>query len=381
MNPMAEVGDRIRRAMPDGMSQRQLAEQAGMTPDALSRALNGLRGLSLPEVAEIAKTLAVDTHWLITGAPDPLAVTIAARHAWDAARRERHNPGQQGDQPMLDRVAGVYRAAFPQGANPSADLPSTATQMRKLLGDGFVRDFAELVEQQLGVDVIRIPGLATDYSLRIGNRGVIVLTTQPSWFRSNWSLAHELGHLALKHHAANASAQRIDRDEQTADAFAAALLVPRDELKRVAAASSESALAREVWRLGVSTEALRNRLAAARLQVLHPLADALQSTTPRLLRAHLDALTPAEGAIDVVTAREQAASARRFPLGLLSALQAQTERGAASPTHLAWALDVPVDEIEFPETDENDNNYEQMLSERPSPTQWRSIIEAATPIQ
>ena len=81
MGTMAEVGVRIRAAMPAGMSQRQLAERAGMTPDALSRALNGQRGLSPTEVAKIAETLGADTHWLITGAPDPFSLTVAARHA------------------------------------------------------------------------------------------------------------------------------------------------------------------------------------------------------------------------------------------------------------------------------------------------------------
>jgi len=226
MVTMAEVGDRIRAAMPLGMSQRQLAERAGMTPDALSRALNRQRGLSPAEVARIAQTLNADTHWLITGAPDPFAIAIAARHAWDANRRERHNTGEKDDEPVLDRVVSLYRAAFPQGPASSAELPSLPAETRELLGTDFVRNFADNVEQILNIDVIRIPGLRTDYSLRVGARGVIVLATQASWFRSNWSLAHELGHIALGHHSDYESrGRRLQRDERAADAFAAELLM------------------------------------------------------------------------------------------------------------------------------------------------------------
>lgn len=379
MDGTGDVGGRVRALMPAGMSQRQLADRIGMTPDALSRALNAQRGLSPLEIAAIAQTLGADTHWLITGAPDPFAITIAARHAWDAARRKRHNPGEQDDQPLLDRVIGVYRAAYPQGPTASAELPTQPARMRELLGIGFVRDFADNVERKLGVDVIRIPGLATDYSLRIGDRGVIVLATQASWFRSNWSLAHELGHLALDHHSSDGSRRRIGGDERAADAFAAELLISHQQLDEIAATRTSAALARLVWEFGVSTEALRNRVASTRLRLDPVVSDALLSSTPRLLRANLPALGGPGSGIDQVTAREQAASARRFPLALLSALQTQTELGAASPVHLSWALDVPVDDLEFPEPDEDAPAYERMLADRPSVDYWRAQITGAKP--
>lgn len=381
MGTMTEVGDRIRTVMPLGMSQRQLAERAGMTPDALSRALNGQRGLSPVEVAKIAQTLGADTHWLITGSPDPFGITIAARHAWDAGRRERHNPGKQDDQSLLDQVVGLYRASFPHGPDASAELPNLPADMRELLGPEFVRNFAEVVEQKLNIDVIRIPGLRTDYSLRVGERGVIVLATQSSWFRSNWSLAHELGHLALGHHSAYESHRRVQRDERSADAFAAELLISQHDVDEVGAAETEAVLASVIWKLGISTEALRNRLASAQVRPNQAVTDALRSSTPRLLRANIRALNDSGDGIDQVAAREQAASARRFPLALLSALQTQTELGAASPVHMSWALDVPVDDIEFPEPDEGAADYERMLADRPSADRWRSLISGAAQTQ
>ena len=377
MGSMGEVGARIRSLMPDGMSQRELADRAGMTPDALSRALSAQRGLSPLEVAAIAQTLGADTHWLITGAPDPFAVSVAARHAWDARTRERINPGRQDDQPALAQVAALYRGAYPQGPAPSVELPPSPDAVRDLLAPPFVSTFADVVERRLGIDVIRIPGLRTDYAIRIGGRGVIVLATQSSWFRSNWSLAHELGHLALAHHSTYDSPRKIRDDEKTADAFAAALLLPVHVLEELVIVDDERVIASLVWGLGVSTEAVRNALRKAKLTASPIVTEALTKATPRLLRDNA-AVLRGDATVDPVITREQAASARRFPAPLLSALQTQIDIGAASPELLAWALDVPVDDIDFPDASDDNEEYEAMLAGRPSASQWRSMISGTT---
>lgn len=376
MEPMIAVGERIRRRIPAGMSQRQLAQRVDMTPDALSRALNGQRGLSPIEVAKIAEILGADTHWLITGAADPFAVSIAARHSWDPSRRVRVNDGYQDDQPSLDRIVALYRGSFPQGPPASRDLPTNPSELRNLLGPAFVRNFADQVEKNLGIDVIRIPELTTDYSIRIGKRGVIVLATQSSWFRSNWSLAHELAHLALGHHTAYASHPRAQKDERAADAFAGTLLLPTSRLAALAKLPSEAATAQEVWELGVSTAAIRNQLTKTRIDPTAKVEHALQKTTPRLVRDNAATIAPGIGS-EAIVQREQSASARRFPLKLLAALQTQTELGAVSPELLAWTLDVPVDDIEFPEVE--DDSYERMLTSRPSASDWQAVINPKTP--
>lgn len=377
MEAMVEVGRRIRALMPEGMSQRQLAELASMTPDALSRALNGQRGLAPIEVAAIAQVLGADTHWLITGAPDPFAVSIAARHSWDAQRRVRVNNGHQEDRTILDQVVALYRAAYPHGPAESAALPADPEALRDLLGPSFVRTFADRVEERLGIDVIRVPGLTTDYSIRIGGRAIIVLATQSSWFRSNWSLAHELGHLTFGHHSTRDAPRQVQKEEKQVDAFAAGLLLPRQVLEHIARLTDARSAAALVWDLGVSTEAVRNQLRRAKLVPTEKVARALDRTTPRLLRDHIRAIAGGEGP-DPIIAREQAASARRFPLPLLSALQVQINLGATSPMLLAWALDVPVDDIDFPEpAEDHDSAYERMLADRPTATYWQSMIDRA----
>lgn len=361
------VGDRIRSLMPAGLSQRQLAERTSMKPDALSRALNGQRGFSSVELARIADVLGTDLYWLVTGAADPHRVRIAARHSWDASQRLRVNPGRPGDGELLGRVAEVYAAAFPEGPIPSESLPDNAPAMRKALGEDFVREYGAVVEDRLGVDVVRLPMLSTDYSLSIGNRAVVILTTTPYWFRSNWSLAHELAHFALGHHEGDF--EPGEGDEEPADQFAAQLLLPADlivrqDWRRI----NEAGVAEFLWQTGVSTKALRNRLAALEVSVSTEVVAVLKRTTPDLIRANAKAAQAIGGAKQMIV-RQQQSAARMFPSTLVDALQRRVEAGEASPEHLAWVLDVPVDEIYFPELDEDidfDDDHPPALTARPS---------------
>lgn len=368
------VGDRIRSLLPSGMSQRSLAEKSGMTPDALSRALNGQRGFSSSELARIADRLGADLYWLITGRPDPQKVDIAARHQWNPQHRTRDNPGRDADDTILNRVIDAYRAAFPSGPPSSLPLPKNPRDVRGLLGDAFVRGFAEAVERQLGIDVVRIAGLNTDYSLRIGTRAVVLLATTPSWFRSNWSLAHEIGHLALGHHDGYSSTDK--RNEGPADQFAANLLLPSDLMAQQNwAEMSKPQLAGFIWENGVSTLALKNRLGALQLGFSAAVSEALGQSTPKLVRAHAGTDKQIGGEA-LVTLREQQASARLIPPVLVDALHQQVEAGKASPEILAWALDVPVDEIDFPEPNDEDfaDRYAATLEKRPSTADLESWL-------
>lgn len=355
------AGERIRASMGPGMTQRLLAQQVGMTPDALSRALSGQRGFTMRELTRIADTLKVDLTWLMTGRPDPHRMTFAARYHWDERLRERSNPGEDADGATRTRIGVLYRVALPEGPPASEALPADPADMRSQLGPDFVRRFAELVETQLGVDVVRIAGMTTDYSLSIGQRGVIVLKSTPNWFRSNWSLAHELGHLALGHHGNGAP---TDAAEGQANRFAADLLLPRDELiAQNWATMTEHQLAGLLWSAGVSTQALRTRLANLAIETTPAILAALDRTTPALLRDFGNAISSEE-----VADRQQAASVRRFPLGLLDSLTSAVGSGTVAPEELAWALDVPVDEIDFPDQDDASavRAYDRMLADRPS---------------
>ncbi|MCX0275831.1 XRE family transcriptional regulator [Nocardia zapadnayensis] len=353
---LIEVGQRIRSHLPAEMTQRGLAEAVGMKPDALSRALSAQRGFTLSEITRIARALDADLTWLLTGAPNPHHLEFAARHAWDPQRKERSNPGARDDAQILDRIADLYRRAFPGSVPASRAIPADPQGVRASLGPDFVRTFAESIEATFEIDVIRMAGLSTDYSLRIGERGIIVLNSNPSWFRSNWSLAHELAHLALGHH--DGSRHPVKARENDADAFAAELLLPAEQIRAHDwSAMSESELTQVLWTLGVSTRALLTRLRFLEVAVSAEAGAALESSTPALLRGAPDPLDGARPNRRAVADRQQQASSQRFPLALVEALTARVESGEADPGELAFVLGVDIEdvlttfEVEEPETE------------------------------
>lgn len=368
-----EVGERIRASLAPGMSQRALAEHVDMTPDALSRALNGQRGFSILELTRIAESLQVDLNWLITGRPDPHRIAMAARHQWDPERRTRSNPSEDRDQDILQRVAETYRAAYPDGPPASEPLPKSPEAVRTVLGSGFVSQFAERAEEQLGVDVVRLPGLGTDYSLTVGQRGIIVLNAIPNWFRSNWSLAHELGHLALGHHV-NGS-RPTTAQEHEADEFAADVLLPEPLVRAKAwTQTDESELAFFLWNVGVSTHALRTRLTFLRISASERVTAALDDSTLALLRRHGREF----GGRTAIAQRQQRSAQRRLPVGMLASLTERVESGAEMPEPLAWALDVDVDDVDFPApVDPAEARLPEASAERPSLEQLRQYFTSA----
>lgn len=186
---------------------------------------------------------------------------LVARHAFDAERRTDENSSLDEDEKTLADVTLLYRQAYPDGDDSGPSIPSNVGDVRRQLGAGFVPDFADRLENRLGVDVVRVNGLRTDYCLVVEGRPIIVLAATPNRFRENFSLAHELGHLALAHHDAGDCGTN-SAVERAANSFAAELLMPADSLQEIDWQSITPAqLARHVWEWGVSTEALATRLA------------------------------------------------------------------------------------------------------------------------
>jgi hypothetical protein len=122
----------------------------------------------------------------------------------------------------------------------------------------------------------------------------------------------------------------------------------------------ERGLVRFLWETGVSTETLKNRLARLRLKPSAEVSTALASSTPKLIRAFA-AADELIGGEKTITLREQQASTRLVPSTLVEAFHHQVEAGKAPPESLSWALDVPVNEIDFPEPDDDAiaENYSQ----------------------
>jgi hypothetical protein len=355
---MATIGDRALQRLTElspPPKQRDVAESIGMTADAFSRALNGKRQFSSVEVARLADRLDADLHWIITGEQDPHRVSIAARHGFNHETGQRTIPGRAGDEQTLADIALAYRQAYPEpGRLP--DWPKSPVAVRAVLGDSFVRPFADRLEKDLGVDVVRVPELSTAYSLTIGGRAVIAVPATGSWFRENWDIAHELGHLSMGHHDDGLGAGAADQHEATANAFAAELLLPAAELKSVDwDAIGDDDLAALVWEWGVSVDALSRRLCALLGYAPDNVARWAAHPTQRLLRLHLRM----DSELDEITGRMDAASQRRFPLSLQEAHLALIATGAINRATLAWMLGIDaesldVDAPEVPEADVHD---------------------------
>lgn len=323
-----------------------------MTPDAFSRALNAKRAFSSIELARLADELGADLHWLITGRPDPHRLVVAARHDFDHLTGARGVPGRDADEQVLADVALAYRQAYPQ-AQLLPPIPPEAEAVRNALGEDFVPCFADRLEDRLGIDVVRVADLSTAYSFTVGGRRVIAVPATGNWFRENWSMAHELGHLVLGHHDDHWGQTGWDQHEAAANAFAADLLLSRDTLAAVDWRHLDAAgLADLVWGWGVSTDALARRLNAVNGRVPDLVQQWASQATQRLLRRHW-ACASGE---DEITKRMDRAARRRFPLALQEAHLKGIASGALGKGTLAWMLGTDPDalEINSPEVPEVD---------------------------
>lgn len=335
----ANIGGRVRQllAAAPARPQREVAKLLAMTPDAFSRALNGYRAFSSIELAKIADLFQSDVHWIITGEPDPHRLILAARHDFDPSTGKRSNPGRDGDADELRNVELAYRQAYGGNGMPGV-LPRVPSELREVLGDDFIRPFVERLESRLGVDVVRIAGVSTAYSFTFGSRHVMVIPAMGNWFRENWSIAHELGHLALGHHVDGASAHTLDRHEAEANAFAAELLLPETAVRAMDWTTIDTAgLALRVWQFGVSTDAIAKRLEALRIKPTPLIREWATQPTQRLLRLYWS------GAVDhpdPITQRMEQAAIRKFPSGLVEAHVKLIASGDIGSGTLAWMLEV-----------------------------------------
>lgn len=338
------IGQRVRAAIElafEGeVTQAGVAARIAMTPDALSRALKGERSFASVELVQLADITGSDLHELITGEPDPQRLTVVARHSYDRDTHRRDVPGRDGDDAVLRDIELVYRQA---GAlAPTPPVPTTPDEMRGALGQDFVRPLADRVEERLGIDVIRLPQLSTCYSFAIEGRLVIAVDAVGSWFRENFGIAHELGHIARGHHD---EVRVPDRHEAAANAFAAELLMPEAAIRGEDWEDVRpDRLASLVWSYGVSTRALVTRLDALGLARSTVVDEWGEQSTQKLLRRHLRLPMSPDG--DEITRRMTEAATRRFPLSLRNAHLRRIAAGEIGTGSLAWMLDVDADSLE-----------------------------------
>lgn len=321
----------------------EIAASIQMTRDAFSRSVNDLRAFTSLELALLADELDADLHWLITGEVDPNRVVFAARHCFDPVTMERSIPSVADDRQALDDICLAYVQAYLGEPAPMPELPTSPSDIRVLLGEGFVRPFIERLETRLDVDAVRISEISTAYSFMLCGRRVIAVPSEGNWFHENWSLAHELGHLVLGHHQSSVEPCVSDVHEAAANRFAAELLMPEDLMRSIDwQRASHEDLATRVWDLGVSTKALCTRLNGLGIN-----SDVVESwalhATQRLLRRHCHHI---RGDVDEITRRMDQAAQRHFAVSLQERHIKKIATGELGKQTLAWMMDVHADKLE-----------------------------------
>jgi len=230
---------------------------------------------------------------------------------------------------------------------------ATVSRIREALGAGFSQHMVASISERLDVDVLVIDLTGDAYTMKVAGRHVLVTKRTLVWPRQNFSLAHELGHIASG--TLHSTVGECDAStEAEANSFAAELLMPQTDLRGLDWESMNIAeLANHVWNYGVSTEALANRLASLRLPVSSNTASALaQNTFSLLRRSWVPAMTPDQA--DPITLRRERSAQRHIPIGLISHLEAAVLAGKAPKESLAFLLDIPVGDLDL-EVEESSN--------------------------
>jgi Zn-dependent peptidase ImmA (M78 family) len=240
---------------------------------------------------------------------------------------------------VFDRVIRGYEAAYAVPREIPAAAPMDATEARAVLGQDFIVDVPGAVERAFGIHVIQADDVAGDCAIQVAGRRVILVGTTPNWFFRNWSIAHELGHIlrgdldvAVDSAAATAAPRTVER---AANAFAAELLLPKGVLSaRDWVAVGEKELADFVWRSGVSTTALGQRLASLKLETAPTVRRMLGTKTAAFVRRGSELAADPE----LRSSRAAESAAVRFPRDLLDAHLSGVAAGSMDAATLEWML-------------------------------------------
>lgn len=373
------IGTRIRERMSavhPTKTQSDMASAVNMATDALSRALNGQRHFATLELVRIANYLQTSLHWLATGEPDPAATRVAARHTFDAQTLRHESVDWSSERTAIETVAAAFLQAFRgEDARELPAIPASPSDARTVLAahrSDFVRSFAESVEAVFGVEVVRIPEAKRSYSMEVAGRRIIVVPPHVNWFHQNFSIAHELGHFASGNlEPIEAAPVAVGQSEVAANAYAIELLLPAQEMLAVDWSSMAAAdIANNLWLWGVSTDAVKRRLAALRIVPADEVREVLNMSTQKALRRHW---TNDDSTmwVDSIADRMERANTRRFPTELIRAHMEGVASGRLQSNYLAWMLGTDAAELESelsPGDDSPDMDWlmDEVGLERPS---------------
>jgi Zn-dependent peptidase ImmA (M78 family)/DNA-binding XRE family transcriptional regulator len=230
-----EVGARVAEAREAlGITQVQLASQAGLDRTALAKIERGSRGISSLELARLATSLQRPIEWFVREAPPAV---VSRRQALI------ESPTSTSLDTLLERAARDVELVLELGGLPDAeprrshalrnfdDAENLATEVRHSIGasDGPLTDLGAAVEQMgLRAFVFELTQAADGAYVAVSNMGVAVVNGSMPSGRRRFTLAHELGHhLLLDAYSTDYLDEGAGTLEGLINAFAAYLLMPR----------------------------------------------------------------------------------------------------------------------------------------------------------
>lgn len=249
-----------------GMTQTDLAKASGLPQSDISRWERGIRQPSDVQLEALSRTLGVPTAFLANDTR--LTRPVHRTQRSETKRTERMVNGRL----ELARLAASNLLAdinvdtpygFPTADQPAPPDPEDAAEsLRRVwrMPAGPVENLTQLIESAgsvvLAVDFGSDNILAAYTSMRGDQRWCFLNTRASDGARARFSLAHELGHAVLHWDRFDAPTGRDA--EREAHKFAAAFLMPRDELLadlgRSRLALDDLVVVRQRW--GVSVQAI-----------------------------------------------------------------------------------------------------------------------------
>ncbi|MBT0770270.1 helix-turn-helix domain-containing protein [Kineosporia sp. J2-2] len=262
------IGTRVRQARQrSGLSAAVVAQEAGLTPDKLSKIEHGKRRIAPAELAGLAQALKVSLAWLLDQATSSRSsLALAHRVSADSQAlasspaRERAVALLEAEDRLARKVPLTQRRLSPAGAmignlvpaDPPRypDMPRTKTEARRQgralaeevrrvleLGSAGINDLPALIEMHFAADVLLSPlgdssdGLCAHDAEADDHHALLVVNTDYPLGRTRFTLAHELGHHLLRD-----AREVIEEDqdqmysngyvEQRVNSFAGHLLLP-----------------------------------------------------------------------------------------------------------------------------------------------------------
>jgi Zn-dependent peptidase ImmA (M78 family)/transcriptional regulator with XRE-family HTH domain len=306
------VIDRVRKVMTAAsVSQATFAEVVGLSPDKLSKSLNGVRRFTSYDLARIADFGGTTVDWLLTGR-EPLRPDVAARTSASSVGEQ----GRSQLKDLVERFTTAHEVIDLLGLSPRLpELPAIRTDSKRYVDQGVAlaedalaalaaagsptvsglgtADLVQALERAFGIDVAKLglPDGIDGAAWQADGFRLIVIARTKVPTRQRFTLAHELGHI-LARDAQNlltetylSPGRQKGLTEVRANVFAAHFLMPHSEISSwmgeksitdeqltsmvVHFQVSPSALAARLTQLGLITSETADRLRGLTTQDCH----------------------------------------------------------------------------------------------------------------